>query len=57
MANRHVTDLVAARRYTSNVLLHLDVSGHDLTVARFQELLDYFTENPTEYLEIINDTY
>ena len=25
---------MAARRYTANVL-HLDVSGHDITVARF----------------------
>ncbi len=55
MASRAVTDVVAARRYTANVLLHLNVSAYDLTVARFVELLDFFTENPTEYLDFIND--
>ena len=45
---------MAARRYSTNVLLHLDVSGHDITVARFLELLDFFAQNPTQYLELIN---
>ena len=54
MAQKHVSDLMAARRYATNVLLHLDVSGHDITVARFLELLDFFAQNPTQYLELIN---
>ncbi len=55
MAQKQVADLMAARRYTSNVLLHLDVSGHDITVARFQELLDFFAQNPTQYLELCQE--
>ena len=51
LAARAVTELHAARRYLTNVLLHMGVSGDDLTIGRFIELLDYFAENPTEYLE------
>ena len=54
MTQRAVTDLMAARRNISNVLLHLSISGNDLTVQNFCELLDYFAEHPTEYLEFIN---
>ena len=54
MAARAVTELSAARRYLTNVLFHMSISGDDLTVARFIELLDYFCEHPTEYLEFID---
>ena len=46
---------MAARRNISNVLLHLSVSGNDLTVQHFVELLDYFAERPNEYLDFINE--
>ena len=46
---------MAARRNISNVLLHLGVSGNDLTVQHFVELLDYFAERPKEYLDFIHE--
>ena len=52
MTNRAVTDLMAARRYLTNVLLYLSVDSDSLTMNRFIELLDYFAENPSEYLEL-----
>ena len=53
MAAPYVRDLRAARRYCTNVLLHLDVSGNEITLARFLQLLDHFAEHPSEYLELI----
>ena len=55
MSSTAVTQLMAARRYTTNVLLHLDVSANEITLGRFLELLDYFAAHPTEYLELTND--
>ena len=52
MTTRAVTDLMAARRYLTNVLLYLSVDSDSLTMNRFIELLDYFAENPSEYLEL-----
>ena len=43
---------MAARRYLTNVLLYLSVDSDSLTMNRFIELLDYFAENPSEYLEL-----
>lgn len=56
MANRAVTELMTARRYLTNVLLSLGISAEDMTALRLIELLDYFAEHPTEYLEFIDDT-
>ena len=55
MTAQAVTELMAARRYLTNVLLHLNISAEDITAYRLLELLEYFAENPTEYLEFIND--
>jgi hypothetical protein len=52
MASRAVTELMAARRYLSNVLLYLSIDADHMTAHRLIELLDYFSENPTEYLEL-----
>ena len=52
MTSQAVTDLMAARRHMTNVLLHLNVSAEDLTLLRFIELVEYFADNPTEYLDI-----
>ena len=55
---RTTTELFAARRYMTNVLLHLsdaDISiDSSISIKRFIELLDYFAEHPTEYLELTN---
>ena len=48
------TELYAARRYLTNVLLYLSVDSEHMTVYQFIQLLDYFAENPTEFLEITN---
>ena len=55
MASNAVTQLMAARRYSTNVLLHLDVSANEITLGRFLELLDYFAQHPTEYLELCQE--
>ena len=54
MATREVTELLAARRYLTNVLLHLSIDAEHMTAYRLIELLDYFAEHPTEYLELTN---
>ena len=55
MASQEVTELMATRRYLTNVLLKLDVAANDITLGRFIELLDYFAKKPTEYMNLIND--
>lgn len=50
------TELYAARRYLTNVLLYLSIDSEHMTVYQFIQLLDYFAENPTEFLEITNGT-
>ena len=55
MTSRAVTELMATRRYITNVLLYLSVDAEHLTLKTFIELLDHFADNPTEYLELTND--
>ena len=55
MTSRVVTELIATRRYLTNVLLYLSVDADHLTVKTFIELLDHFADNPTEYLELIKE--
>ncbi len=55
MTSRAVTELMATRRYLTNVLLYLSVDAEDLTLKTFIDLLDHFADNPTEYLELTND--
>ena len=50
------TELMAARRYLTNVLLHLSIDSEHMTVYQLIQLLDYFADNPTEYLELTNGT-
>ena len=52
MATRVVTEMMAARRYLTNVLLSLSVDADNLTVAQLITLLDHFAEHPTEYIEL-----
>ena len=56
MVGREVTELMQARRYLTNVLLHLAIEAEEITAYRLLELLEYFAENPTEYLQFIKDT-
>ena len=49
------TDLFAARRYLTNVLLHLSIDSDSITAHRLLELLDYFAEHPSEYLNFTNE--
>ena len=46
--------MLAARRYLTNVLLHLDIDAENMTAYRLIELLEYFAEHPTQYDELIN---
>ena len=55
MTSRVVTELMATRRYLTNVLLYLSVDADHLTVKTFIELLDHFADNPTAYLELIKE--
>jgi|TARA_X000001382_G_scaffold41842_1_gene28142 phage-related protein len=50
------TQLFAARRYLTNVLLVLSIDSENMTVYQLIQLLEYFAENPTEYLELTNGT-
>ena len=56
MAQRAVTELLAARRYLTNVLLYLSVDSDHLTVKTFIDLLDHFADNPKEYLELTKES-
>jgi len=47
------TQLHAARRYLTAVLLELAIDTQSITVHRFIELLDYFAEHPNEYHDFI----
>ena len=55
MAIQVVTEMHAARRYLTNVLLHLSVDSDNLTVYQLIQLLDHFAEHPNEYIELTND--
>jgi len=52
MTSRAVTELMATRRYITNVLLYLSVDADHLTLKTFIDLLDHFAENPSEFLEL-----
>ena len=52
---RSTTELMAARRYLTGVLLELSIDAENMSVPHFIQLLDYFAEHPTKYLELIND--
>ena len=55
MTAQAVTDLHAARRHLTNVLLYLSVDADHLTVKTFIDLLDHFADNPIEYLELCQE--
>ena len=55
MHTEAVTQLHAARRYLTGVLMHLNIDAESMSAYRLIELLDYFSDHPAEYLEFIND--
>ena len=46
---------MAARRYLTGVLLQLSVDAENMSVLHFIQLLDYFAEHPSKYLDLINE--
>ena len=54
MHTEAVTQLHAARRYLTGVLLHLNIDAESMSAYRLIELLDYFSEHPAEYLAFLN---
>ena len=48
-------ELQAARRYLTGVLLQLSVDAENMSVLHFIQLLDYFAEHPSKYLDLINE--
>jgi hypothetical protein len=56
MTSRAATELHAAHRYLTGVLLHLNIDSENMTARRLIELIEYFHHNPTEYLELIHAT-
>jgi hypothetical protein len=48
-------ELQAARRYTTSVLLSLDINTEQTTVGAFLTMLDHFIEFPEHYQEVLND--
>ncbi len=55
MASKAAIELHAAHRYLTGVLLHLSIDSEHMTARRLIELIEYFHNNPTEYLQLIND--
>ena len=49
------SELLAARRYLTNVLLHLSVDAEHMSVLTLLRTLDYFAENPQEYIHFTDD--
>jgi hypothetical protein len=56
MRSSAATELHAAHRYLTGVLLNLSIDSEHMTARRLIELIEYFHNNPTEYLELINAT-
>ena len=54
MLSSAATELHAAHRYLTGVLLHLSIDSEHMTARRLIELIEYFHNHPTEYLEIIH---
>ena len=49
-----VAELLAARRYLTNVLFTINIDAEHMSVLHFIQLLDYLAENPDEYKEYVN---
>ena len=47
-------NLFAARKYTTSVLLALDIQSDEITLHGFIKMLDYLVEHPAEYYKLQN---
>ena len=50
-----VAELQATRRYINGVLLYLAIDAEHMSVLHFMQLLEYFADNPKEYLKFTNE--
>tara|TARA_R100001082_G_scaffold308_1_gene154 strand:+ start:12528 stop:12719 length:192 start_codon:yes stop_codon:yes gene_type:complete len=50
------TTLRAAHRYLTYILTVLSIDTESMTLKTFKELIEYFSENPNEFIEITNDS-
>lgn len=51
-----IANLNATRRYVTTVLLNLPIEPSETSVANFLVMLDHFSANPDEYLELVNSS-
>lgn len=56
MTIKTVAELQTTRRYLLSTLLNLPVQTSETSVASLLVMLDYFIDNPREYLELTNVT-
>ena len=56
MTIKTVAELQTTRRYLLSTLLNLPVQTSETSVASLLVMLDYFIDNPHEYLELTNVT-
>ena len=47
-------NLFAARKYTTSVLLALDIQSDEITLYGFIQMLEYLIDNPSEYHKLQN---
>ena len=45
------------RRILTSVLLNLPINTRETSISTLIEMLDYFSRNPEEYREMINENY
>jgi hypothetical protein len=45
------------RRNLTSVLLNLPINTRETSISTLIEMLDYFSRNPEEYREMINENY
>ena len=54
MSLNHISHLQATRRYLLTTLLNLPIVTTETSVASLLSLIEHYSENPDEYLELIN---
>ena len=45
------------RRNLTGVLLNLPINTRETSISTLIEMLDYFSQNPEEYREMVNENY
>ena len=54
MSLNHISHLQTTRRYLLTTLLNLPIVTTETSVASLLSLIEHYSENPDEYLELIN---